>query len=47
MRVNLTHNENIKTYAEGAPHVEREEDRLHAWKLINEAFISKTKMRGA
>jgi len=47
MRVNLTHNENIKTFDDVAHHVELEEDRLHAEKPINEAFISKTKMRGA
>jgi hypothetical protein len=47
MRVNLTHNDNIKTFDDVARHVELEEDRLHAGKLINEAFISETKMRGA
>ena len=47
MRVNLTHNDNIKTFDDVDRHVELEEDRLHAEKLINEVFISKTKMRGA
>jgi len=47
MRVNLTHNDNIKTFDDVACHVELEEDRLHAEKPINEAFISETKMRGA
>jgi len=47
MRVNLTHNDNIKTFDDVARHVELKEDRLYAEKLINEAFISKTKMRGA
>jgi hypothetical protein len=47
MRVNLTHNDNIKTFDDVARHVELEEDRLQAGKLINEAFISETKMRGA
>jgi len=47
MRVNLTHNDNIKTFDDVARHVELEEDRLHTGKLINEAFISETKMRGA
>jgi hypothetical protein len=47
MRVNLTHNDNFKTFDDVARHVELEEDRLHAEKPINEAFISETKMRGA
>jgi hypothetical protein len=47
MRVNLTHNDNIKTFDDVARHVELEEDRLHAEKPINKAFISETKMRGA
>jgi len=45
--VNLAHNDNIKTFYDVARHVELEEDRLHAEKLINEAFISETKMRDA
>jgi len=47
MRVNLTHNDNIKTFDDVAHHVELKEDRLHAEKLVNEAFISETKMHGA
>jgi len=47
MCVNLTHNDNIKTFDDVACHVELEEDRLHAKKPINEVFISKTKMCGA
>jgi len=47
MRVNLTHNDNIKTFDDVACHVELEEDQLHAEKPINEAFISETKMHGA
>jgi len=47
MRVNLTHNDNIKTFDDVARHVELEEDRLHAKKPINEVFIFKTKMCGA
>jgi len=47
MRVNFTHNDNIKTFDDVARHVELEEDRRHTKKPINEAFISKTKMRGA
>ena len=40
MRVNLTHNENIKCFDDVARHVELEEDRLHAEKPINEVFMS-------
>jgi hypothetical protein len=47
MRVNLTHNDNIKTFDDVARHVELEEDRFHAKKPINKAFIFETKMRGA
>jgi hypothetical protein len=47
MCVNFTHNDNIKTFDDVAHHVELEEDRFHAEKPINEAFISETKMRGA
>jgi hypothetical protein len=46
MYVNLTHNDNIKTFDDVARHVELEEDRLYAKKPINEAFIFETKMRG-
>ena len=44
IRVNLTHNDNIKTFDDVAHHVEFEKDRLHAEKPINEAFICETKM---
>jgi hypothetical protein len=44
MHVNLIHNDNIKTFDDV---VQVEEDRLHAEKPVNEAFISATKMRGA
>jgi len=47
MRVNLTHNDNIKIFDDVAHHVELEEDRLHAEKPVNEPFIFETKMRGA
>jgi len=40
VRVNLTHNDNIKTFDDVARHIKLEEDRLHAEKPINEAFIS-------
>jgi len=44
MRVNLTHNDNIKTFDDVAHRVELEEDRLHAEDPVNEPFITKTKM---
>ena len=47
MHVNLTHNDNIKTFDDVTHDVKLEEDQLHAEKPINEAFISKTKIRGA
>jgi hypothetical protein len=46
MHVNLTHNDNIKTFDDVARHVKLEEDRLHVGKLINEDFIYEIKMRG-
>ena len=39
IRVNLTHNDNIKTFDDVAHHVELEEDRLLAEKLVQEAFM--------
>ena len=47
IRVNLTHNDNIKIFDDVARHVELEEDRLLAEKPINKAFISETKMQGS
>nr|XP_034926582.1 uncharacterized protein LOC118057956 [Populus alba] len=47
MHVNLTHNDNIKTFDDVARHVKLKKDRLHTEKPINEDFISETKMRGA
>jgi len=44
MYVNLTHNDNIKTFNDVARHVKREEDWLHNKKPVNKAFISETKM---
>ena len=46
MRVNLTHNENIKTFDDVARHVELEEDRLLSEKPTNEAFMTESKTRG-
>jgi hypothetical protein len=42
MYVNLTHNDKIKTFDDVAYHVELEEDRFLAEKLVNEAFISES-----
>jgi hypothetical protein len=47
VRVNLAHNDNIKTFNDVAHHVKLEEDRFHVKKPVHEAFISKMKMRGA
>ena len=47
MRVNLTHNENIKTFDDVARHVELEEDHLLSEKPANEAFMRESKSRGA
>ena len=47
MRVNLTHNDNIKTFDDVAHHVELEEYRLLAEKPIYEAFITENKSREA
>ena len=47
MRVNLTHNENIKTFDDVARHAELEEDRLLSEKPANEAFMTESKSRGA
>jgi len=47
IRVNLTHNDNIKIFDDVARHVELEEDRLLAEKPINKAFIYETKMQGS
>ena len=47
MRINLTHNDNIKTFDDVAHHVELEEYRLLAEKPIYEAFITENKSREA
>ena len=43
MRVNLTHNDNIKTFDDIAHHVELEEDHLFIEKLVQEAFMIENK----
>jgi len=45
MRVNLTHNDNIKTFDDVTCHVKLEEDWLYAEKHVNEAFIYETKIQ--
>ena len=47
MYVNLTHNNNIKTFDDVARHVELEKDRLIAEKPVQEAFMIENKSRGA
>ena len=46
MRVNLTHNDNIKTFDDVAHHVELEENQLLFEKPIQEAFMTENKSRG-
>ena len=46
MHVNLTHNDNIKTFDDVARHVELEGDRLLAEKPVQEAFMNKNKSQG-
>ena len=45
MRVNLTHNDNIKIFDDVACHVELEEDRLLAEKPVQKAFMTENKMQ--
>ena len=47
MHVNLTHNDNIKTFDDVARQVELEEDRFLAEKPDQEAFMTENKSRGA
>ena len=47
MRVNLTHNDNIKTFDDVARHVELEEDCLLVEKPVQEAFMTENKKREA
>ena len=47
MRINLTHNDNIKKFDDVTRHVELEEDRLLVEKPVYEAFMTKNKSRGA
>ena len=43
MRVNLTHNDNIKTFDDVACHVELEQDRLLVEKPVQKAFMTENK----
>ena len=47
MHVNLTHNDNIKTFDDVACHVELEEDCLLVEKPVQEAFMTKNKSQRA
>ena len=47
MLVNLTHNDNIKTFDDVTHHVELEKDRLLAEKPVQKAFMIENKSRGA
>ena len=46
IRVNLTHNDNIKTFDDVARHVELEKDHFLVEKPIQEAFMTENKSRG-
>ena len=43
IRVNLTHNDNIKTFNDVAHHVELEEDKLLVENPVYEAFMTENK----
>ena len=47
LKINLTHNDNIKTFDDVAQHVELEEDYLLADKPTVQAYITKSKKFGA
>ena len=47
LRINLTHNDNIKTFDDVARHVELEEDRLLIDKPVEQAYITESKKFGA
>lgn len=42
LKVNLTHNDNIKTFAGVARHVELEDERLGAAKAVPNAFVAES-----
>ena len=47
LRINLTHNDNIKTFDDVARHVELEEDRLLADKSSGQAYMTKSNKVGS
>ena len=47
LRINLTQNDNIKTFDDVAQHVELEEDSLLADKPVGQAYMTKSKKFGA
>ncbi|XP_022853910.1 uncharacterized protein LOC111375338 [Olea europaea var. sylvestris] len=42
LKVNLTHNDSIKTFADDARHVELEDERLGAAKYLGQAFVAES-----
>ena len=47
LSINLTHNDNIKTFDDVARHIELEEDCLLADKPYGEAYMTESKKIGA
>ena len=47
MHVNLTYNDNIKTFDDVARHIKLEEDQFLVEKPVQEAFMIENKSRGA
>ena len=47
LRINLTQNDNIKTFDDVAQHVELEEDHLLAYKPVGQGYMTKSKKFGA
>ena len=47
LKINLTHNDNIKTFDDVARHVKLEEDRLLADKPDGQAYMTESKKFGA
>jgi len=42
LKVNLTHNDSIKTFSDVARHVELEDERLGALKAYSNAFVAES-----
>ena len=47
LRINLTHNDNVKTFDDVAQHVELEEDRLLAAKSTRQAYMTESNKVGS